>query len=79
MTNNLAERDLRPIVISRKISFGSQSKKGAEATAVNTSVIQTIKKIKLPMVETIQSLILISWETLKDYPWNNCDLVPYNL
>jgi len=42
--NNKAERDLRPTVIARKISFGSQSKKGAATRSVLMTVLQTAKK-----------------------------------
>lgn len=42
--NNLAERDLRPSVIARKVSFGSQSPAGAHTRSVLTTVIQTLKK-----------------------------------
>jgi transposase len=40
-TNNLAERALRPAVITRKTSFGSHSKKGALDFAQLLSVIRT--------------------------------------
>lgn len=42
--NNLAERDLRPTVIARKVSFGSQSDAGAETRSVLMTVLHTIKK-----------------------------------
>lgn len=32
--NNLAERDLRPTVIARKVSFGSQSDAGAQTCGI---------------------------------------------
>ncbi|WP_225630060.1 MULTISPECIES: IS66 family transposase, partial [Cysteiniphilum] len=44
MTNNEAERALRHWVIVRRISLGSQSQLGAEATALLASVIETSKK-----------------------------------
>ena len=40
-TNNLAERMLRPAVISRKISCGNKTKKGAQTWQILTSVINT--------------------------------------
>lgn len=43
-TNNLAERQLRPAVISRKISCGNKTPKGAETWQVLTSLIQTSKQ-----------------------------------
>lgn len=42
--NNLAERDLRPTVIARKVSFGSQSDGGAYSRGVLMTVMHTLKK-----------------------------------
>lgn len=42
--NNLAERDLRPTVIARKVSFGSQSEEGAKTREILMTVIHTLKK-----------------------------------
>jgi transposase len=42
--NNLAERDLRPTVIARKTSFGSQSDAGAKTRGILMSVFHTLKK-----------------------------------
>jgi len=42
--NNLAERDLRPTVIARKVSFGSQSEAGAKTRGILMSVLVTMKK-----------------------------------
>lgn len=42
--NNLAERDLRPTVIARKVSFGSQSDAGAYTRSILMTLIQTLKK-----------------------------------
>ena len=42
LTNNHAERMIRPMVIIRKISGGSRSDKGAATHAVNMSVMQTL-------------------------------------
>lgn len=43
-TNNLAERELRPMVLSRHVSYGSDTYKGMETSAILGSVIQTISK-----------------------------------
>ena len=45
--NNRAERELRPTVIARKVSFGSQSKQGALTRSILMSIIHTAKK-RLP-------------------------------
>jgi transposase len=42
--NNLAERDLRPTVIARKVSFGSQSDAGAHTRSVLMTVAHTLRK-----------------------------------
>ena len=42
--NNQAERELRPLVIARKISFGSQSEKGALTREVLMTVLHTLRK-----------------------------------
>jgi hypothetical protein len=42
--NNYAERELRPTVIARKVSHGSQSKAGARTRSILMSVLHTVKK-----------------------------------
>jgi transposase len=42
--NNLAERELRPLVIARKISFGSQSDNGAKTREILMTVLHTLRK-----------------------------------
>ena len=42
--NNLAERDLRPLVIARKVSFGSQSEAGARTRETLMTILHTLKK-----------------------------------
>jgi transposase len=42
--NNLAERDLRPTVIARKTSFGSQSEAGAKTRGILMTVLLSLKK-----------------------------------
>jgi hypothetical protein len=42
--NNLAERDLRPTVIARKVSFGSQSERGTNTRSHIMSILWTAKK-----------------------------------
>jgi hypothetical protein len=42
--NNQAERDLRPSVIARKVSFGSNSAAGANTRSVLTTILHTLKK-----------------------------------
>lgn len=42
--NNRAERELRPTVIARKVSFGSQSDAGAKTRSSVMSLLHTVKK-----------------------------------
>ena len=42
--NNLAERTLRPTVIARKVSFGSQSDAGAKTREILMSILFTLKQ-----------------------------------
>ena len=44
MTNNLAERSLRHLVLKRKISFGSLTKKTADNLAILLSVLMSLKQ-----------------------------------
>lgn len=57
-TNNLAERELREIVLGRKISFGSDTYTGMETTAILASVIQTLGRDKQKDLLTELKLIL---------------------
>ncbi len=42
--NNLAERELRPTAIARKVSFGSQSDEGAKTREILMTILHTLKK-----------------------------------
>ena len=42
--NKLAERSVHPLVIARKISFGSQSVQGAKTREILMSVLHTLPK-----------------------------------
>lgn len=42
--NNFAERELRSLVIARKISFGSQSERGARTREILMSILHTLRK-----------------------------------
>jgi transposase len=42
--NNLAERELRPLVIARKVSFGSQSDAGAHTRETLMTVLVTLRR-----------------------------------
>jgi len=55
--NNLAERELRPLVIARKISFGSQSEDGAKTREVLMTVLHSIKKRTPEVMTTFKSVL----------------------
>jgi hypothetical protein len=44
--NNQAERDLRPTVIARKVSFGTGSDNGSKTRSILMSVLHTLNKCK---------------------------------
>jgi len=71
--NNYAERELRPTVVARKVSYGSQSKKGAETRSILMSILHTVgKRLKHGSLE--------EWikKTLEIYI-HNPDIDPYSL
>ena len=41
--NNFAERELRPMVIARKISFGSQSERGLKTREILMTILHTAR------------------------------------
>ena len=55
--NNLAERDLRPAVIMRKISGMTRSEIGDRSFERHLSVIQTAKKQNLDIFQTLHGLL----------------------
>lgn len=56
-TNNLAERQLRPAVIARKISCGNKTVKGAAAWAVLASLAATCRQTGRSLVPSIAQTI----------------------
>ncbi len=59
LTNNHAERQIRPMVVTRKISGGSRSPQGAATHAVNMSVIQTIILKGKPLMAELKKLLTL--------------------
>ena len=55
--NNLAERELRPLVIARKISFGSQSDAGAKTREILMTVLHTLKKTTVDVTSAFKSAL----------------------
>lgn len=55
--NNRAERELRPLVIARKVSFGSQSDAGALTRETLMTVLLTLKKRNRDPVKTLTAAL----------------------
>jgi len=62
LTNNRAEQGIRPMVVTRKISGGSRSKKGAKTHAVHMSILQSSLTQKIPLIQTYKNLIVPLWQ-----------------
>src|SRR3989338_10451035 len=56
-TNNISERELRALVIFRKITYGSRSHRGANATAILLSIIQTLRLKKENVLLGLQKIL----------------------
>lgn len=56
-TNNLAEQSLRPLVIFRKISFGTRSQSGLNTHSILPSLIQTARKQGVHLRKFLQTLL----------------------
>ena len=56
-TNNLAEREIRPAVIARKLSAGNRTEAGAETHAVLASVLRTCRRQGRDIIKTLEGLI----------------------
>lgn len=55
--NNLAERDLRPTVIARKVSFGSISDAGAQTRGTLMTVLNTLRKRKVDVTDHLKKVL----------------------
>jgi transposase len=67
--NNLAERDLRPTVIARKVSFGSQSDAGAHTRGLLMSVLHTLKKRGYDVVAHLKGVLDQLADDIHQDPW----------
>jgi transposase len=56
-TNNISERELRHLVMIRRISHGSRSRRGANVTAQLTSIIQTLRLRKENVLQGLQNVL----------------------
>ena len=58
-TNNLAERQLRPAVISRKVSCGNRSEKGAQTWQTITTLLTTYAQRNINFGEIVEKVLKI--------------------
>lgn len=63
MTNNKAERSVRPLVIKRKLSFGSKTQKGADVMSILMSVCFTTWWSRPKNFFPAYSALLQKWQT----------------
>jgi transposase len=56
-TNNLAEREVRPAVIARKLSAGNRTEAGAKTHAVPASVLRTLSRQGRPILDALMGLL----------------------
>jgi len=56
--NNRAERHLRPLVVSRKISFGSDTPEGARKTCALHSIVETCRLQSIRPVELLREKMM---------------------
>jgi transposase len=60
LTNNEAERNIRKMVITRKISGGSRSDEGSATHAVNLSIVKTLSLKKQTLISSLKELLSAS-------------------
>jgi transposase len=61
-TNNLAERELRPAVIARKLSCGHRTTTGAEAWAMLSSLVRTCARRAKDFADFVRPALLLAPE-----------------
>lgn len=57
LTNNFAEKNIRPLTVIRNISGSSQSNDGGKTLAVNFSVVKTLSLKDRPLVSSLARLL----------------------
>jgi transposase len=65
-TNNLAEREIRPAVIARKLSAGNRTEAGAETHAVLASVLRTCRRQGRDILQILGELLRAGSEHVID-------------
>jgi transposase len=62
-SNNHAEREVRPAVLMRKVSYGSQSLRGADTRATLMTVFRTLHRRGLDPLKTVEAALRVYAET----------------
>jgi transposase len=70
-TNNYAEQSLRPLVIFRKICFGTRSESGLKTHSILPSLMQTAKKQRVHPRKFLQTLLTADTATAQAALYNN--------
>jgi transposase len=79
ISNNIAENSIRPFVVGRKNWLFSDTTKGAEASAIVYSIIETAKANNLNIYTYLNYLLLYMPDTdYRNYPEIMEDLMPWS-
>jgi transposase len=70
-TNNHAEQSLRPLVIFRKICFGTRSESGLKTHSILPSLVQTARRQGVHPREFLQTLLTVDTPTAQAALYNN--------
>ena len=70
-TNNLAEQSLRPLVIFRKICFGTRSDTGLKTHSLLPSLVQTARRQSVLPIAFLQTLLTANTATAQAARYNN--------
>jgi transposase len=70
-TNNLAEQSLRPLVIFRKICFGTRSESGLKTHSILPSLVQTARRQGVHPRKFLQTLLTADTATAQAALYNN--------
>jgi hypothetical protein len=70
-TNNLAEQSLRPLVIFRKICFGTRSDSGLKTHSILPSLVQTARRLGVLPRQFLETLLTADAATAQAALYNN--------
>ena len=79
MDNNAAERGLRGAVIGRRLSFGSDSEKGADFTAIMYSVVSTLSMHGIDVLRWLEAWLAACAENGRKPPDDLSPWLPWSM